>query len=83
MASEIALKFSGKTVIGKTTPEKIEIIRLIRKLTGSPCLKYKTKDAAKSPKAKKGKSVIILKAITIKEFIRDNSNSLNWLASKK
>ena len=49
---------AGKTETGYIIPEKIEITILIRKLIGSDCLKYKTKDSAKNDKAKKGIDII-------------------------
>ena len=49
---------NGKTVTGYKIPEKIETNKAIKKLTGSACLKYKTKDRPKNDKAIKGISII-------------------------
>ena len=69
------LRYSGNTLTGKRTPESAEATRLIRKLIGSPCLKYKTKEAAINPKPKKLNKVNILKIITIRELNADNWKS--------
>jgi hypothetical protein len=49
---------NGKTETGYKIPEKIETNKAIKKLTGSACLKYKTKDRPKNDKAIKGISII-------------------------
>ncbi|MFL2693725.1 MAG: hypothetical protein ACJ0G1_08460 [Gammaproteobacteria bacterium] len=49
----------GKTDTGYIIPEKIETTADIKKLTGSPCLKYKTKDSDKNANAIKGISIMI------------------------
>ena len=73
----------GRTLIGKTTPEKIEINKLIKKFTGSPCLKYITKEAAINPRPIKGIKLNILKKMIMIIFVKEISNSLNKLAIAK
>jgi hypothetical protein len=58
MKFEISCINKGKTETGYKIPEKIETNKLIRKLTGSACLKYKTKDRARNDNAIKGISII-------------------------
>ena len=56
-------------------PEKIDSSKLIIKLIGSACLKYKTKDSAKNDNAKKG----IIISINNKNEKKIEANKKSWV----
>ena len=71
---EIFWRNPGKTETGYIIPEKIDSSRLIIKLIGSACLKYKTNDNAKNDNAKKG----IIMSINNKNEKKIEANEKSW-----